>query len=110
MKNLDIKPKRDKIKQGDIAWIEYLDHLKYPQMEHPPSKPYIMHIVGWVAQITPLCVRIVTNFCEDTDRKEGYLILRSTILDMKKIADRKDAERWGEELRGTAVTRRFLEV
>jgi len=75
-------------KCGSLAYIRYLDHLLYRNINHNRVEPVSRELVGWVAKENSDAVWIVFDRSignEACQAESGLVVLKSDILEMRRL-------------------------
>lgn len=80
------------VKEGSVVYVRYLDHVLFRDADPSLYKPFIREALGWLDYEDDHCIRLVwERYAEPAIREEskpratGLIILKSAILEMRKL-------------------------
>ena len=78
---------------GDMIYIRYLDHLLFRNSDSDQQTPVMQEAVGWLQAENDCYIRLVVARYQEPQvgdvtrtKATGYVILKSTILEMRRVA------------------------
>ena|SRR5947209_7155789 len=86
------------LEKGSLVIVRYRDHVRFENADSNLYKPWTLEAVGWVDHEDSDCIRIVNERYSEPRasgkaqlRSTGVSIVKSTIVDVRKIGADGDA-------------------